>query len=93
MPKTSDVLGQFVSHSEKTSVLEAAELTAQEVKAVWQHHFGPQLIMGKNIGMEAESEEVKLIKADHHFAGQVTNLFKKCRVWKKTTGDLTGLLG
>ena len=33
--------------------------------------------MGKRVGMEPEGEEVKLIKADHHIAGQVTNLFKK----------------
>ena len=43
----------------------------------WQRHFGTQLIMGKKVGMEPESEEDKLIKADHHIAGQATNLFKK----------------
>ena len=68
MPKTCDVLARFLAHSENTSVLEAAELTAQDAKAVWQHHFRPQLIMGKKAAMEPESEEVKLIKADHHIA-------------------------
>ena len=76
--KICDVLGRFLGHSENTSVLEAAELTAQGVKAVSQHHFGPQLIMGKNAAMEPESEESKLIIADHHIvAGQEANLFKK----------------
>ena len=60
-----------------TSVLEAAELTAREVEAEWQHHFGPQLIMEQKVGMETESDEVKPIKADPHIAGQVTNLLKK----------------
>ena len=92
MPKTSDLLGRFLSHSENTGVLETAELTAEEVKAVWQHHFGLKLIMGPKVGMGRESEEVKPIKTDHHIAGQVTNLFKKGRVWNKTAGGLAGLL-
>ena len=33
--------------------------------------------MGKRVEMELKGEDVKLIKADHHIAGQVTNLFKK----------------
>ena len=53
------------------------ELTAQDAKSVWQHHFGPQLIMGKKAAMKPENEEVKLIKADHHIAGQVTNMLEK----------------
>ena len=77
LPKASYVLGQFLYHSESISTLEAAELTAQEVKARWQHHFGPQLIMGQKVGMGTESEEVKPIKADHHIAGHVSNLLKK----------------
>ena len=77
LSKTCNVLGRFLAQSENTSVLEAAELTAQGVKAVWQHHFGPQLVMGKKAAMEPESEKVKLIIADHHIAGQESNLFKK----------------
>ena len=34
LPKTCDVLGRFFGNSENTSVLEAAELTAQGGKAV-----------------------------------------------------------
>ena len=55
--------------------------------------FRAELIMGPKVGMGRKSEEVKLLKADHHTAGQVTNLFKKGRVWNKTTGALAGLLG
>ena len=81
LPKTSDVLGRFLSHSDNTSgVLDAAKLIVQKVKDLWQHHFGRQLIMWKKVGMEGESEEVKLIKADHHIAGQVTKLFKRRHV-------------
>ena len=93
LPKTSDVLRRLLSHSENTSVLEAAELTAQAVKAVWQHHFGLQPIMGKKVRIEAESEEVKLIKADHGIAVWVTNLSRSGRAWSKTAGGLTGFLG
>ena len=39
---------------------------------------------GEEVGTETESEEVKLIKADHHIAGQVINLFK---MWQSLEQD------
>ena len=40
-------------------VCEATTLTRQELKAVWQHHFGSRLVEGKELGIEEAGEEKK----------------------------------
>ena len=66
LPKAGPVLGRFLLHLEDKSILESSRAMVEEVKAVWLHHFGPQLILGKVLGMtDKEQESKKIIVMDN----------------------------
>ena len=80
LPKSGPVLGRFLLHLEDKSILEASKAMVEEVKVVWLHHFGPQLILGKLLGeTDKEEDSVKIIIKDHRISEMVTNLYKKWR--------------
>ena len=81
LPKTKEVLARHLSHMESKSISDASKETVQELKAVWLHHFGPQLIFGKmNTEQEEELEDKKIVKRDYNIVQHVTNLYKKVEV-------------
>ena len=60
-------------------------MVGEEVKIVWNHHFGPRFIMGKEFGKEMESvtdEKLKIIKSDRHVAEKVVSMYKQKHLMK-----------
>ena len=87
LPKSMFVLGRLLLLLEKHSLSEASKMVGEEVKAVWEHHFGPRFILGKEFGKEVESvtdEKLKIIKSDRHLAEKVVALYKG---WRNLEGD------
>ena len=78
MPTSGAVLGWLLSPLETDHSLKyASGMATDEVKAVWMHHFGSRLVMGKHYGTEDEDivdSSLKMIKSDQHEAGKVTEL-------------------
>ena len=87
LPKSMSVLGRLLFLLEKYSLSEASKMVGEEVKAVWEHHFGPKFILGKEFGKELEpltDEKLKIIKSDRHLAEKVVAIHKK---WRNLEGD------
>ena len=69
LPKSGSVLCCLLLLLETHSLSEATKMVREEVKVVWNHHFGPKFIFGKEFGKEAEfftDEKLKIIKMDCH---------------------------
>ena len=67
---------------ETKSLKDAVGEVAEEIKAVWLHHLGPKLIMGKEYGQEDNpmtNEKLKIIKSDQKVAEKVLELYKTWR--------------
>ena len=80
LPKAKDVLGRHLIYMESKSLTEASKSTTEDIKAVWLHHFGPQLIKGIQLsGEKGEVEEIKMIQPDKNIERQVTALYKRWR--------------
>ena len=57
-------------------------MVTDAMKAIWIHHFGSRLVMGKHYGTEVGNivdERLKIIKSDQHVAGKVVELYEKWR--------------
>jgi hypothetical protein len=87
LPKSISVLGRLLFLLEKHSLYEASRMVGEEVKAVWEHHFGPKFVLGKEFGKELESvsdEKLKIFKSYKHLAEKVVALYKR---WRNLEGD------
>ena len=87
LPKSGPVLGRLVLLLESHSLAEASMMVGEEVKAVWNYHFGPRFILGKEFGKECESntdDKLKIIKRDIHIADKISKLYKQ---WRNLEGD------
>ena len=81
LPKTDAVLGRLLLHLEDKGMRDAIQAVVEELKAVWLHHFGPQLILGRGVG-EADNKEqdaLKIVIKDHRISETLANLFKRWR--------------
>ena len=58
---------------------ESATCVTQEIKCVWQHHFGLRLIMRKGDVEDTEDETVKMIRKDQDINEKIIVLYKKWR--------------
>ena len=85
LPKTNAVLGRFLLHLEDKDMKDASRAVVKELKDVWLHHFGPQLILGKGVGDQddKEQEALKLVITDHRIYETVKNLFKRWRIMEQ----------
>ena len=84
LPTTGAVLGRYLDILKNsnvyvfTNVCEATTLTRQELKAVWQHHFGSRLVEGKELGIEEAGEEKrKIIKQDRFIDEMIRGVWKE----------------
>ena len=86
LPKNDAVLGRFLLHLEDKSMRDASTAMVGELKAVWLHHFGPQLILGRELGRtdKKEQETLKIVDQDHRISETVVNLFRR---WKNIEKD------
>ena len=87
LPKSGSVLGRLLFLLESHSLSEASKMVGEEVKIVWNHHFGPRFIMGKEFGKEMESvtdEKLKIIKSDRHVAEKVVSMYNQ---WRNLEGQ------
>ena len=64
LPRTEAVLGIFLLHHEGKTLKDSAVSVTKELKDVWQHHFGPLLIMGNSYDGENIVKSEQMIKDD-----------------------------
>ena len=53
---------------------QAANLVSKELTAIWHHHFGPGLILGKGHGHKGYGSKGLLIYDHFYIVKKVTNL-------------------
>ena len=82
LPKTGLILGRLLVLMELQSLSEASQIVKDEVKTIWLHHFGPNLMLGKKFGDEANDttdEKLKIVKTDQRITEKIVEMYRK---WK-----------
>ena len=82
LPKSGSVLCRLLFLLETHSLSDATKMVREEVKVVWNHHFGPKFIFGKEFGKEAEfftDGKLKIIKMDRHIDEKLNGIYKQWR--------------
>ena len=86
LPKTDAVLGRVLLHLEDKDMRDASTAVVEEIRAVWLHHFGPQLILGRGVGEDENKEQdaLKIVIRDQRISETIMKLFK---MWRSMEQD------
>ena len=87
LPKAGVILGRPLVLMELKSLSEASQIVREEVQTVWLHHFGPNLMLGKKFGDEANDitdEKLKIVKTDQRITEKIVEMYRK---WKSLEGE------
>lgn len=83
LPKTEAILGRLLQLKGSLPMSETAGKVTGEVVAVWTHHFGPKLILGKEYGkeqLEQKDKKLIMIMETKHIKKKILDLYKKWNI-------------